>query len=146
MPQIFFSPKDNLPILNPHSIYCQPSPQHLSHSPSLSRAAPRRVGGVALKNFAQTANSAGPYMMCHRFEEFARLCWVFVYVPVRHHKRANQPAPSCALVVGAVALQLVASVCAAILRGLRREAAEADRSQKLLSAAVQPAALLDGRQ
>jgi hypothetical protein len=85
-------------------------------------------------------------MMCHRFEEFARLCWVFVYVQVRQDKRANQPAPSCALVVGAVTLQLVASVCAAILRVLRREAAEADRSQKLLSAAVHHAALLDGRQ
>src|SRR4028118_1861729 len=127
MPQIFFSPKDNLPILNTHSINCQPSPQHLSHSPSLSRAAPRRVGGVALKNFAQTANSAGPYMMCHRFEEFPRLCWVFVYVQVRQDKRTNQPAPSCPLVVGAVALQLVASVCPAILRVLRREAAGGPR-------------------
>ena len=65
---------------------------------------------------------------------------------VRQDKRADQPAPSCALVIGAVALQLVAFICAAILRVLRREAAQAVGSEQPLSAGVHDGAALDGRE
>src|SRR5690606_36996842 len=108
-----------------------PRPQRRRDAPRLSGAAARRVRRVAVEYLADVANAVIVDVICQRAQIAGGCGRVAEHAIVRDGKRAEQPRPGRSLVIGGVALKLVAAVEAVIVVLVRRKGSQSTRDDQL---------------
>src|SRR5712691_13051315 len=121
-----------------------PGAQRLGHAPRLRDAAPGRERWIAVEDLGDGADTVVGEVMLKRRQERARRLRVAVDLEVSQRERTKEPRPDRALVVGAVALALIAAVPALVLRVAGREAPESVGRDEMPGAGVHDPALARG--
>ena len=108
-----------------------PDAQNFGHAPCLGEASPRRKRCLAVENFTQATQTSGGELVGHGLQDLHSLIWIAIDPEVGQAKWTQQPAPNGALMVGAVALSLVATIMALVLGLGRGQAAQTVRGQQV---------------
>src|SRR2546428_13137072 len=93
-----------------------PGAQRLGDGPRLRDAPARCKRRIAVEDLGDGAEPVVAEVMRHRREEGACCLGVAVHLEVSERERAEEERPHRALVVGAVAVPLIAAVLALVLR------------------------------
>src|SRR5712691_1341825 len=121
-----------------------PGAQRLGDAPRLRDAAPGRERWIAIEDLGHGADAVIGEVVRERRQERARRLRVAVDLEVSERERTEEPRPDRALVVGAVALALIAAVAALVRWVAGREAPEAVGRDEMPGAGVHDPALARG--
>src|SRR5437879_1516595 len=113
-----------------------PRPQQLGHGPGLRDAPARREGGIAVEDLAKGPESVRLEMADHRLQKRLRADRIAIHFEMRRDKRAQQPAPDRALVIGRVAAALVPAVLTHVRWVSWRQTPQPIRRQEVTGADV----------
>src|SRR6266536_2873591 len=122
-----------------------PGAQGLGHGPCLRDAPPRRERRVAVEDLGDGSEPVIAEVMGQWREEGASRFGIAVRPEVREREWAEEECPHGALMIGAVALLLIAAVVSPVRRIIGREASEPVRGQQVAGTGVDDPALTFGR-
>src|SRR5260370_38792927 len=120
----------HLPVSGPFSgCYFLPSAQDFGDSPRLRDAAARSEGGIAIEDFAQSAEATCVNLATERLEKTQRCLAIVVDTVMRKPEGPPQPTPDGTLMISGVTITRAASVTTGISRFAGREPAPTERGR-----------------